>query len=88
MTLHERPMAVAAPAGVAAIDVEAAGERWRNALAELDYAERHGSTAAEVERYAKGVVEARVALFQAGIARYRALPANLSTAYLQVVVLP
>ena len=81
-------MAVAVPAGVAAIDAGAVGERWRNALAELDYAERHGSTAAEVEQYARGVVEARVALFQAGIARRRALPANLSIAYLQVVVLP
>ena len=88
MTVHERPLPVAAPAGVAAIGAEAAGERWRNALAELEYAVRHGSTAAEVERYAKGVVEARVALFQAGIALCRALPANLSTAYPQVVVLP
>lgn len=88
MTLHQESLAVVAPAGLPVIDAGAAGERWRNALAELEYAERHGSTVAEVERYAKGVVEARVALFQAGIARYRALPANLSTAYLQVVVLP
>ncbi len=88
MTLDTEPSAVAAPACRPVIDVEAAGEGWRNALAELEYAERHGSTAAEVEQFAKGVVEARVAMFEAGIARHRALPANLSTAYLQVVVLP
>ena len=88
MTVHERPLPVAAPAGVAAIGAEAAGERWRNALAELEYARRHGSPADEVEQLVKGVIEARVAMFQAGIARGRALPACLLPAYLQVVVLP
>ena len=88
MTLHKEFLAVVAPAGRPVIDAEAAGEGWRTALAELEYAERHGSTAAEVEQFAKGVVEARVAMFEAGIARHRGLPANLSAAYLQVVVLP
>ena len=65
------------------LGADVAGERWRNALAELEYAERHGSPAAEVEQLAKSVIEARVAMFQAGITRGLALPA-----YLQVVALP
>jgi hypothetical protein len=73
---------------VDAVDADVAGERWRNALAELEYAERHGSPADEVTQLAKGVIEARVAMFQAGIARRRALPAYLLPAYLEVVALP
>ena len=60
-------------------DADVAGERWRNALAELAYAQRHGSPVDEVEQLANGVIEARVAMFQAGIARCRALPAYLTT---------
>ncbi len=56
------------------IDADGAGERWRNALAELDYAKRHGSPADEVAQLAKIVIEARVAMFHAGLARVRALP--------------
>jgi hypothetical protein len=75
------------------VDADVAGERWRSALAELEYAERHGSPADEVAHLAKGVIEARVAIFQAGIARGRALPRYLLppyllTAYLPVVALP
>jgi hypothetical protein len=71
------------------VDAGIAGERWRNALAELEYAERHGSPADEVAQLAKGVIEARVAMFQAGIARVRALPPYLQLpAYLQAVALP
>jgi hypothetical protein len=88
VVVHERPRALAAPASLPAVDANAAGERWRNALAELEYAGRHGSPADEVEQLVKGVIEARVAMFQAGIARGRALPACLLPAYLQVVVLP
>jgi hypothetical protein len=65
------------------VDADVAGERWRNALAELEYAERHGSPADEVAQLAKRAIEARVAMFQAGISRARAIPA-----YLQVVALP
>lgn len=65
------------------VDANVAGERWRNALAELEYAERHGSPADEVAQLAKGVIEARVAMFQAGLARVRALPSCV-----QVVALP
>lgn len=73
--------------------VDVAGERWRNALAELEYAERHGSPTDEVAQLAKGVIEARVAMFQAGITRGRALPphlvpAHLLSPYVQVVALP
>ena len=88
MVLHEQPKVLAAPAGLLAVDANAAGELWRNALAELEYAGRHGSPADEVEQLAQGVIEARVAMLQAGIARGRALPAYLLPAYLQVVVLP
>jgi len=63
-----------------ALDAEAAGERWRNAIAELEYAERHGSPTAEVEQLANSVIEARVAMFHAGVAGSRALPAFLHTA--------
>jgi hypothetical protein len=48
-------------------DPEIAGERWRNALAQLEYAERHGAPEAEVERLADEVIEARVAMFQVGM---------------------
>jgi hypothetical protein len=88
VVLHEQPRVLATPAGLPAVDANAAGERWRNALAELEYAGRHGSPAAEVEQLAQGVIEARVAMFQAGIARGKALPAYLLPAYLEVVVLP
>jgi hypothetical protein len=44
-----------------------AGQRWRDAVAELEYAERHGAAVAEVERLGDEVIEARVALFQAGV---------------------
>ncbi|HEY5049860.1 MAG TPA: hypothetical protein VII50_03100 [Acidothermaceae bacterium] len=62
------------------VGADIAGERWRNALAELEYAKRHGSPADEVEQLVNGVIEARVAMFHAGIARHRALPAYLSPA--------
>ncbi len=45
----------------------AAGERWRDAVAQLEYAERHGAAALELERLADRVIEARVAMFQAGV---------------------
>jgi len=75
------------------VDADVAGERWRNALAELEYAERHGSPTDEVAQLAKGVIEARVAMFQAGIARNRALPRYQLPNYqlptsVQVVALP
>jgi hypothetical protein len=70
------------------VDADVAGERWRNALAELEYAERHGSPTDEVARLVNGVIEARVAMFQAGIARGRALHAYLLPTYAQVVALP
>lgn len=65
------------------VNADVAGERWRNALAELEYAERHGSSADEVAQLSRGVIEARVAMFQAGITRHRALPSCV-----QVVALP
>jgi len=70
------------------VDADVSGERWRNALAELEYAERHGSPADEVEQLANGVIEARVAMFQTGIARGRVLPADLLPAYLRAIALP
>jgi len=79
VTLHEQPWVAAVPVGTPALDADAAGERWRNAIAELEYAERHGSPADEVEELARGVIEARVAMFQAGITGGRALPAYLKT---------
>jgi hypothetical protein len=57
-----------------------AGERWRNALAELEYAERHNAPAAEVEELANQVIEARVAMFQSGVQGGWALPAFLRSA--------
>jgi hypothetical protein len=57
-----------------------AGERWRNALAELEYAERHGAPATEVEELANEVIEARVAMFQSGVQGGWALPAFLRSA--------
>lgn len=70
------------------VESDVAGERWRNALAELEYAERHGSPSDEVAQLAKGVIEARVAMFQVGIARGRELPPHLLPTYVQVVALP
>jgi hypothetical protein len=75
------------------VSADIAGERWRNALAELAYAERHGSPAEELAQLARGVIEARVAMFQAGVARARALPAHLLPTHLppshgQAVALP
>lgn len=67
---------------------DVACERWRSALAELAYAERHGSPADEVAQLAKGVIEARVAIFQAGITRGRALPRNVLPDYFKAVALP
>ncbi len=61
-------------------EVDAAGERWRDALAQLEYAERHGESPAEVERLANEVIEARVAMFQSGLQSGWALPAFLQTA--------
>jgi hypothetical protein len=57
------------------VDADAAGERWRNALAEHEYAERHGSSADEVAQLAKRVIEARIAMFQAKLSRARVTPA-------------
>lgn len=65
------------------LGVDDTAERWRNALAELEYAQRHGFSADELEQLTKSVVEAREAMFQAEITRGRVLPA-----YLQVIVLP
>jgi hypothetical protein len=59
---------------------DGAGERWRNALAELEYAERHGAPLAEVELLANQVIEARVAMFQSGVQGGWALPAFLRSA--------
>jgi hypothetical protein len=86
MALHEPPLV--SPAGIPSLDADAAGERWRNALAKLAYAQRHGSPADEVEQLAKGVIEARVAMFQAGITGGQARPAYLLPAYLQTITLP
>jgi hypothetical protein len=61
-------------------EVDAAGERWRNALAQLEYAERHGVTSTDVERLADEVIEARVAMFQSGLQGGWALPAFLQSA--------
>ena len=83
MTLQEHPAAPDVAVVPPVLDADAAGERWRNALAELDYAERHGSPAAEVQQLAGVVIEARVAMFQARIAGGRALPA-----YLRTITLP
>jgi hypothetical protein len=61
-------------------DSDVAGERWRDAIAELEYAERHGAAADDVEQLANAVIEARVAMFQAGVRGGWALPAFLQTA--------
>jgi hypothetical protein len=61
-------------------EVDAAGERWRDALAQLEYAERHGESPAVVERLANEVIEARVAMFQSGLQSGWALPAFLQSA--------
>jgi hypothetical protein len=61
-------------------DADVAGERWRDALAGLEYAERHGAPAAEVERLANEVIEARVAMFQSGVQSGWALPAFVQSA--------
>lgn len=58
----------------------AAGERWRNALANLEYAERHTASPLEVERLANDVIEARVTMFQTGVQGGWALPAFLQKA--------
>jgi hypothetical protein len=58
----------------------AAGERWRNALANLEYAERHTASPLEVERLANDVIEARVSMFQTGVQGGWALPAFLQNA--------
>lgn len=58
----------------------AARERWRNALANLEYAERHTASPLEVERLANDVVEARVTMFQAGVQGGWALPAFVQNA--------
>lgn len=62
------------------VDAEVAGERWRDALAQLEYAERHGALGADVERLADEVIEARVAMFQSGVKGGWALPAFLQSA--------
>jgi hypothetical protein len=80
VTLQEQPCAAVGGIGTPpAVDGDIAGERWRNALAELDYAERHGSPADEVEQLSARVIEARIALFQAGVTGGRSLPAHLRT---------
>jgi hypothetical protein len=76
--IDRQPAAPPTPDGVPV--VPDAGERWRNALAELEYAERHGAHATEVEELANEVIEARVAMFQSGVQGGWALPAFLRTA--------
>ncbi len=67
-------------AGSAAGDGDVAGQRWRDAAARLEYAERHGAAADEVERLADEVIEARVAMFQAGVSSGWQLPDFLQAA--------
>ena len=62
------------------VDPELAGQRWRDAAAQLEYAERHGAPADEVERLADEVIEARVAMFQAGVSSGWQLPEFLQSA--------
>jgi len=62
------------------VDLELAGQRWRDAAAQLEYAERHGAPADEVERLADEVIEARVAMFQAGVSSGWQLPEFLQSA--------
>jgi aminoglycoside/choline kinase family phosphotransferase len=66
--------------GPAGVDPEVAGQRWRDAAAQLEYAERHGAPAEEVERLADEVIEARVAMFQAGVSSGWQLPEFLQSA--------
>jgi hypothetical protein len=61
-------------------DAGVAAERWRDALAQLEYAERHGDPAGEIEQLANRVIEARVAMFQSGVQSGWALPAFLQSA--------
>ncbi len=61
-------------------DAELAGQRWRDAAARLEYAERHGTPPEEVERLADEVIEARVAMFQAGVSSGWQLPEFLQAA--------
>ena len=51
-----------------------AAQRWRDALARLDYAERHNASEEDVERLADAVIEAKVAMFQTGLLGSRPLP--------------
>jgi hypothetical protein len=51
-----------------------AAQRWRDALARLDYAERHKASEEEVEGLADAVIKAKVAMFQAGLVGGRPLP--------------
>ncbi len=62
------------PATHPAGESDVAAQRWRDALARLDYAERHDASAVEVERLANAVIEAKVAMFQAGLLGGRPLP--------------
>jgi hypothetical protein len=55
-------------------DPDVAGQRWRDAIAELEYAERRGAAPAELERLSAEVIEARVAMFQAGVSGGWQLP--------------
>jgi hypothetical protein len=50
-----------------------AAQRWRDALARLDYAERHRAPEDEIENLANAVIEAKVAMFHAGLGN-RPLP--------------
>jgi len=61
-------------------DPDVAGQRWRDAAARLEYAERHGAPPEEVERLSDEVIEARVAMFQAGVSSGWQLPAFLQAA--------
>jgi hypothetical protein len=63
-----------------AAEADVAGARWRDAVAQLEYAERHGSPAADVERLSNEVIEARVAMFQSGVQGGWALPAFVQSA--------
>jgi triphosphoribosyl-dephospho-CoA synthetase len=55
-------------------DSDVAAQRWRDALARVDYAERHKASEEEVEGLADAVIEAKVAMFQAGLVGGRPLP--------------
>ncbi len=60
---------------------ESAGQRWRDALAELEYAERHGAAPDEMERLSANVIEARVAMFQAEVNGGRQFPEFVKKAF-------